>query len=71
MTASLLPWHRDSPFKSEVLSADATDTRRTAMLSYRTAAAAQVTKLAVITRSKVSASGPKWPFFPSNESGAT
>lgn len=33
------------------------------MLSYRTDAAAQVIKLAVITRSKVSASGPKRPFF--------
>lgn len=61
MTNALLPWHRDSHFKSEVLSADDAYTRRKAMLSYRTDAAAQVTKLAVITRSKRSASPPKWP----------
>lgn len=63
MTAALLPWHRNSPFKSEVLSDDDTDTRRKAMLSYRTDTAAQVTKLVVITRLKLAGSGPRWPFF--------
>lgn len=50
MTDALLPWYRDSPFKSEVLSDDDTDTGRRAMLSYRTDTEAQGPKLLVITR---------------------
>lgn len=63
MTAALLPWHRDSPFKREVLSDDDTETRRKAALSYRTDTAAQVNKLVVVTRLKLSGSGPRWAFF--------